>query len=135
HLSSIAVHDGFVYVTGYYTQQIHRCPVSGCVTPSTLTSDLRYPTSVRIDGANVFWVDADRASVGRCPLPTCAGGPTFVASGPATWSGLALDDERAYWLGDGPDRNYTFATLHRARKDLVDGGADTLASDLPRPRS
>jgi hypothetical protein len=130
-LSGIAVSGGTVFVSGYYSQQIHTCPVEGCSRPTSLASNLQYPVSVKVDGVNAFWIDADRASVARCPLPSCAGGPITLATGPAAWRSLSLDDQRAYWLAAGPVPNYSRAILYRADKDQIDGGPAKVADELP----
>jgi hypothetical protein len=132
-LSGLDVRDGTVYVAGYYSQQIHTCPVTGCATTTTLVSGLQYPVDVKSDGTNVFYINADRASVERCALPKCAGGPVRIAGGAPAWSALEIADQTAYWLEDGPGNDYSRAILYRARKTQTDGGAEVLLNDLPFP--
>ena len=132
-LSGLDVRDGTVFVAGYYAQQIYTCPVGGCATTTTLVSGLQYPVDVRSDGTSVYWINADRASVDRCLLPTCAGGPKRIAGGVPAWSQLEVAGDTTYWLEDGPGNDYSRAILYRAPKTQTDGGAEVLLDELPFP--
>lgn len=132
-LSGLDVRSGIAYVAGYYTQAIHTCPVTGCGSPTTLVANLQYPVSVRRDGTHVFWIDAYRAAVSRCALPSCSGGAVTIATGSPAWTALAMDEQTLYWLGAGNPPDYSRALLMRAPKDQTDAGPEVLADNLPRP--
>lgn len=134
-LSGLDVRDGTVFVAGYSTQQIYSCPIAGCTTTTTLAANQQVPVDVKSDGTNVYYINSTRASVERCVLPTCGAGPTRIAAGAPTWSGLEVAGQTAYWLDDGPGNDYSRAILYRARKTQVDGGAEVLLDDLPFPGS
>jgi hypothetical protein len=134
-LSGLDVKNGVVLATGYYSQALHTCPTTGCAQPTTLIGNLDYPVAGLLDGKDgAFFINANRASVERCSLPSCAGGPTRIAGGPPAWRRLAQDETKVYWTAAGPPpSDYSKAIVYRAPKTQVDGGPETILSNVSFP--
>lgn len=131
--SGLDVRGSTVYVTGYYTHAIHSCPTAGCAAPTTLAGNLDNPEDMRVDDTSAFFVSANGAWIGRCRLPSCAGGAIRVTSpGTAAWHGMTTDDANVYWYMT-PNSNPTKGSIFRVAKNAVDASAEELLANVISP--
>ncbi|HEY5372681.1 MAG TPA: hypothetical protein VIK01_03305 [Polyangiaceae bacterium] len=98
--ASLTLDASYVYWSdGLLSGSIVRCPLTGCVgAPESLVGPVRLPTTVRVDGPNLYWQQATTASglvISSCALATCAPSQP-IARGVDDTAVLAIDDEYLY---------------------------------------
>jgi hypothetical protein len=77
------------------------CSKTGCVTPTTMGTNVNSWVTPVSDGVNLYWV-AIGGEVVKCAVGGCGGIPTVVADGtyaPGQNSSLAVDGTYVYWVG------------------------------------
>jgi hypothetical protein len=94
--------------TGFTTGTVMKMPLAGG-SPITLASNQSNPSSIAVDGTNVYWTNTGPSSdpstgpaqpVGSVMKVSATGGtPITLVSGQTAPSGIALDSTSVYWWG------------------------------------
>jgi hypothetical protein len=81
---------------------VFMCAASGCTQPVSAIGGLAltYGATLVADATNLYFIGS--ATLYRCALPSCPGGPTALSSGSGTLNGstLAQDATALYWLDE-----------------------------------
>ena len=109
-LGDFAVSDTEAFFSGANgVDTVEQCPLSGCDSSTTFASNQPTPKDLAVAASNLVWIDYGTVVVGRkvmtyvdgglmtCPVTGCDGGAT-LASGLSYPSGLAVQDDTAYWV-------------------------------------
>lgn len=125
--NGLDVHNGTVYVIGYYSAAVESVPIGGGTT-TTVVSGLDYPARIFADDANVYYLNANTADLERCNLPVCSQRRRMAVGIPA-WFRAAIDDTNVYWA-EQPNGNPTNGTIYKAPKTReLDAGGDLIMSN------
>ncbi len=131
----LAVYGSDLFVLGYYSMAIDRCPITGCTLPMRIAQDLDYPNGITADANGIYVMSANGGWVSKCALPDCAGGPTRIATRTTAgevWQQFAADETNLYWVG-GPNNQFNAAFIWRAKKTLVNGAPEEVAKNVLNP--
>jgi hypothetical protein len=93
---------------------------------TTLATVLASPALVAVDGASVYWADAEAGTLGKVPL---TGGTAITLAEGQTPSAIALDSSYLYWTNYNNDAPGATVT----KVPLGGGNITTLASGLRTP--
>jgi hypothetical protein len=66
----------------------------------------KYPTDIAVRGGSLYWIDRDirekkHGDVRTCPVATCTGHVTTLASDAGNPSGIFVTDDAVYWTEFG----------------------------------
>ena len=129
-LTGLTARGGNVYFAGYYTNAIYACPTSGCARPTIVASGVPQPFHLQVDATNLYFVSASAPFVGRCALPSCAGGVVRMATdGLKAYYGTVADGPYVYWYGGGPTQQFDRSIVYRTPKTAIDAAPEVLLRD------
>ncbi len=102
-ISGLAVSAAGIFI-GDNGGQILGCPLAGSCTVSeeVLAANQSSPSSLLLDGTNLYWLapfPAAAGSVSRCDTASCH--PTVLASGQSAPAAMVVDDEYLYFTVTG----------------------------------
>ena len=116
--SNLASDGQYVYWSqGTLYGAIARCPLEGCADPASpelFAEPVRSPQTLRVDGANLYWVH-DTAwngyATSSCSLAACKPSE-LVAGSVAVPNALAIDDQYVYTATSDQDPNPSYPMLN-----------------------
>jgi hypothetical protein len=135
--TGLDVQGNDVFMLGYYSMAVDRCPITGCAVPARIAQNLDYPNGLGVDATGIYVKSANGGWFGKCALPDCAGGVTRIATRTTAgevWQGFAMDEEFVYAVG-GPNNTFDASFLWRAPKTAVNGQPEKIGENVVRPRS
>ena len=101
-LSNSVISDGMsIFVPasdGTRTARIVQLDKEGGQPARIVADSVHQPQSLAVDAANVYWTEANAASIERCPRTGCEGGKALIAERTGYGALLAVQPHGAYWF-------------------------------------